>query len=515
MLSKYISYYYQDSPYKQYHDAKEDLKTKYSMKALSDKALAVWKQAYGAELPQEVQSYMNFMFSADAAKSLQASLQQVINIAPFGGVRDLGKIDATKEVYELQEIFDQVKKVFSTFDDSYLSKTFSTILNGQAGQALIAAAISNNTLLEGLAVTAKGHTTKVYKDKLYAAVDQIKDGIKDFAEYKKLSTEMKSAINSISSAYAQLKILESLLKDQSFVEQGAADHFFRAYFNNVQRILGVQSGIVAESYYQELINENIPLPNTPDTITESIAKMFAEGTGRTHSKIQSTSIATTAAKGTSAKGREMKTVVSTSDIRFRLVSTGAEGLIDVPLPGISLKETTSPLKEERQKSIRIKSKAVLFKLLHDMPQEHIYYLLNFLYASVSRKYVRLKGKGDPEKTNRAELNHTVKAALVANGLIGQMTTEDFAYLFMLNGRVYTVPQVIQSVLTDNGTGLNDDLVSLDFQGVSRGGAAYRFIRAKNKTSSQAAWERSGNVQDYLLNQVTVQIDLKLSKDLKN
>jgi hypothetical protein len=47
----------------------------------------------------------------------------------------------------------------------------------------------------------------------------------------------------------------------------------------------------------------------------------------------------------------------------------------------------------------------------------------------------------------------LRIALTVNSLIGQMSKEDFSYFFIVSGKVFTVPEIIKSLVEEKETGL--------------------------------------------------------------
>ncbi len=524
-MSWYISYYYDDNPYTAYAQQKMDFRNNYSTSVLAQKAKKMWSQFFTGASQEQVDRLLDFYFELNSKgeSKIQQYLQQALEtstnfqVPPYNAL----ETDTYPDFNSLKELFQKVRE----FTDSRVeqdSNVIPDILKYDAMESIVSNAISNSGLNKTpLTLTAKGHVSGAYKDVLYQTINSIEDGIMSLAEYKNLSTAQKTAMSQLSKTYSLLGIIGNLIGDTQFLQdnQNSVDHFFRAYLNKIGADLGKNMGKVEELIVAVLAEQGA------DKLIEGL-KTAAVGSNMV--KIKSSGAHQVAEKGrsiNSSLGAMHSSTLSTQDVALsvNLNSNGdgakADVSVNVPLPGISVK--TTRLKEAGNiPNIKIKSKTMLEVLLHDMPPGQIGYILNFLYACARNREdgggLNMSGaKGrKPRRFNTGEMADASKMAIVANGLIGQMTPEDFSYLFVVNRQVFTVPQVLNSILTSSGA-IDKDIVTLKFNGLNQGRDYFRWLPDDktgkyNIANRQVGLRRSGLAQGYLLSKVLVNISLKLN-----
>lgn len=523
-MSWYISYYYDDSPYAAYAQQKMDFKNNYSTSALAQKAKKMWSQFSTGASQEQVNKLLDFYFELNSKgeSKIQQYVQQALDTTANFQVPSYNALetDSYPDFNSLKELFQKVRE----FTDSRIeqdSNVIPDILKYDAMESIVSNAISNSGLNKTPLTLTKGHVSEAYKNVLYQTINSIEDGIMSLTAYKNLSAIQKTAVSQLSKTYSLLGIIGNLIGDTQFLHdnQGSVDHFFRAYLNKVGKDLGKNMGKIEELIVKVLVEQGA------DKIIEGL-KTAAVGSNMV--KIKPSGAHRAAEKGrfiNSSLGAMHNSTLSTQDVALsvNLNSNGdgakADVSVNVPLPGISVK--TTRLKEAGDvPNIKIKSKTMLEVLLHDMPYGQIGYILNFLYACARNRedgggLVMWGAKGrKPQRFNTGDMADASKMAIIANGLIGQMTPEDFSYLFIVNRQVFTVPQVLNSILTSSGA-IDKDIVTLKFNGLNQGRDYFRWL-PEEKTgqysiaNKKSGLRRSGLAQGYLLSKVLVDISLKLN-----
>jgi len=127
--------------------------------------------------------------------------------------------------------------------------------------------------------------------------------------------------------------------------------------------------------------------------------------------------------------------------------------IEVPLPGSSVKHLAEKRKNSNKRIVKIKGgNSNLSNLLHNMPKKNIALIYN-LIASYGKKGWRggYKFKNNPITAQHwTDFKEGLKLVLLVNALVGQMNESDFSYFFIINGAVFTMQQVISSLLNETG-----------------------------------------------------------------
>ena len=523
-MSWYISYYYDDSPYAAYAKQKADISNRYDFKTLRAQSLAAWRATYGGELSSEQQKQLDSYFNliSDNSHSFEQYVQQMLNTDSMfeTGIRATGnyQAEANQSIAEITKIFDELRQGIRNYEQVNNLQCYSNIFTSQAFDSLVAQAIQGNTLRQGLTLTtnSKGeiHTSDKYKSKLKAAIKSIQKGIYKLNQYQSLKSYEKSAVRTISNAYAHMAIVGELLKDKSFLNASIGSpqqHFAYAYTNKINDIFKTLGASAGEYFLEGVAAGSIDLPGHSGNVDKWIVdnlQLKAVGTKNTALQLSNARVA--AEQGQSH--RTSFSVRSTTDIQLTIDKDKAGINMDIPIPfGISVKETAKPISGEAE--IAVKTDAILYKLLHNMADTEIGYLLNYLYACIEeRKYVSIKGRKGQETKAVENLSAACKMALVANGLIGQMTANDFNSILVVNGQAYSIPDVIQSLFTSDGE-MRQGAISITYSGLQDVPHSVWRFRKQGGSTAQLMWQRSGAVQDYILNKVKLGIRIKINPSL--
>lgn len=125
---------------------------------------------------------------------------------------------------------------------------------------------------------------------------------------------------------------------------------------------------------------------------------------------------------------------NTSDINI------SNGNLTVRIPGISVK-TTSYSSTQKTADLKVKSEANLTGLLEDAPPA----TKGFIYNLIALNNKHLKGSTVSFGNQAEELYSLLRRTLVMRGLIGTMTQSDFAYYFIVNGKIYTINKILNDL----------------------------------------------------------------------
>ena len=125
---------------------------------------------------------------------------------------------------------------------------------------------------------------------------------------------------------------------------------------------------------------------------------------------------------------------NTSDINI------SNNNLTIRIPGISVK-TTSYSSTQKSANLKVKSEANLTGLLENAP----YATKGFIYNLIALNNKHLKGSTVSFGSQAEESYSLLRKTLVMRGLIGAMTESDFAYYFIVNGKIYTINKILNDL----------------------------------------------------------------------
>lgn len=144
--------------------------------------------------------------------------------------------------------------------------------------------------------------------------------------------------------------------------------------------------------------------------------------------------------------------VQTSDLS--IVITDTKGEIQLKLPGISLKRTSSGSQSSnRTYNIHVKSSSI-GKLIANagLGQNSAFDLNTFYnyYANNKRTTHRFGENNETVVNKVTHINQMYKAfysAILLTAIAGSLTVDDFAYFLVINDKIFTAEEIIQKALT--------------------------------------------------------------------
>lgn len=133
--------------------------------------------------------------------------------------------------------------------------------------------------------------------------------------------------------------------------------------------------------------------------------------------------------------------VATTDIKLDLNISKKTGTISINLPGVSLKRSRSPQGHGR---INLKSSAKLGNIINnvfaDSQTLYTFYSAMANYRRSSESHYIYN-----DKNQMQDMYSYMKASMFPWAAAGSLTKEDFAYFFVINGKAYTVLNLLENI----------------------------------------------------------------------
>lgn len=194
----------------------------------------------------------------------------------------------------------------------------------------------------------------------------------------------------------------------------------------------------------------------------------------------------------------------------KMLTEKQKGLIQVTLPGVSVKRTN--INKQGQAHINIKNSTVLGKMLNN---SNMSVPLQQFYQAYATYNMSIRDRKD----SRAQLNRSAKdamaqmydyihAAILPTALAGSLTSGDFATFLVVNDRVYNMAQMIEKLGEDDDYGYIKSDLEEKQTGVKN---QHNKIFGGYPDPSQR-WNRSADIKKVIRDlNITVQLYINLVK----
>lgn len=329
--------------------------------------------------------------------------------------------------------------------------------------------------------------------------DDISNGSKNLYEAMKQIYETKNAITfKPSSELEKYKnVLTHFLVLEKLLERVAASsgEYSNAITNNkilndfVAFFVNMYQKTMGFAYQTMVANfEGIQIDNLLVNFVETGAERVQKSYHRDTSNSESTTVKTA-------------DVSLTATITSQGMNTYGNLIANFLLPDISVKFSSGMLNSAKNSNITIKGAATrLDTLLHDLDNQTLSYIYNVI-ASYKRKIKigRSLASNPIDRKEYEEMWQILKMASVVNGLVGQMTKDDFSYYFIIGKKVFTLPEIIDK-LVDSFKAEDNALTQIGINGgktmmlepsqVTLRGYANKYVVPNNGDIISAAQKRS-------------------------
>ena len=450
--SIYIHYF--PSHIKNYSNVKQKILDNYEENRFKKRVLNTMKQNNKIINKKEEEAYFDFLGCfGENNGSVKTKLQNALGNVSLPTLLDNFSIDET-EYDNMYQLLGKIKKEPEVKLMSDINKRISNILEQLERRGVYE--IVNKTILEEKLINL------IEKEEIFHSETQSLTGAAIYEKIKKLYNELKNEKEAIiffnNSQNFEKKdatvenFIPLLLNLRALIQKLTDNNTFQS--NNlfidyicymVQRIPSV-FGVVYEFMVKEAIQNKAN-------------DLMAEMTGSKMVNIKYT------------PDKKKQSIVSTQDIGFNIqfhLSKKDEATLIFDIPGASLKYSSGVKTGAKESNIKLKNeKVVLGHLLHSIDNKALSSIYNILasYNRVLNKqavaaYAKSKNI-DKEKIQKNPITTEVyknmwaglRIALTVNSLIGQMSKEDFSYFFVVSGKVFTVPEIIKSLVEEKETGL--------------------------------------------------------------
>ena len=151
-------------------------------------------------------------------------------------------------------------------------------------------------------------------------------------------------------------------------------------------------------------------------------------------------------------GKHVSAIKNTQDISIDVKGNtkNLQCLVKFNIPGMSVKYSSGIINGATTSTVKVKGdKPILGHLLHDLDNSTLSYIYNIL-ANYHRRAEKIKSVKNPiTKDDYEDMWSVLKTATTINGLIGQATADDFSYYFIFGKKVFTLPEIIKALISNN------------------------------------------------------------------